>query len=219
MIRRAHALVALVLPLLASPLRAQTTSAATIIQRTAETYRQLTSLTAAFEQVVSSEMIGTFKSRGTLAQAGASRLSMRFADPPGEAIVIDGTSIWVYTPSTAPGQVLRMPIARASGYGVNLLAWLLDRPAERYKVTLVRQDEVGGTPVDVLQMTPVVEGLPFTSATLWLARSDALPRRVEVTERSGNHRTLTLSQLRTNAPLPPGTFTFTPPKGVKVIDQ
>lgn len=215
--RRAHALAALVLLLLASPLRAQ--SAAVIIQRTADTYRQLTSLTAEFEQVVSSEMIGKFTSRGTLAQAGTSRLSMRFSDPSGEAIVIDGTSIWVYTPSTAPGQVLRMPIARASGFGVNLLAWLLDRPTERYKVTLVRQDEIRGTPVDVLQMTPVVEGLPFTSATLWLARSDALPRRIEVKEQSGNHRTLTLSQLRTNTTLPPGTFTFTPPKGVKVIDQ
>ena len=215
--RRAGALVALVLLLSASPLRAQT--AAAIIQRTADTYRQLTSLTAEFEQVVSSEMIGTFKSRGTLSQAGASRLSMRFADPPGEAIVIDGTSIWIYTPSTAPGQVLRLPIARASGYGVNLLAWLLDRPTERYSVTLVRQDEVSDTPVDVLQLTPVVEGLPFTSARLWLARSDALPRRVEVTEQSGNHRTLTLAHIRTNTTLPPGTFTFTPPKGVKVIDQ
>jgi outer membrane lipoprotein carrier protein len=218
-IRRADALVALILLLLAPPLRAQTATAAAILQRTADTYRQLTSFTAEFEQVVSSEMIGTFKSRGTLAQAGASRLSMRFADPPGEAIVIDGTSIWIYTPSTAPGQVLRMPIARASSYGVNLLAWLLDRPTERYRVTLVRLDEVGGTPVDVLQMTPVVEGLPFTSARLWLARSDALPRRVEVTEPSGNHRTLTLAQIRTNTALPPATFTFTPPKGVKVIDQ
>lgn len=217
--RRADALIALVLLLLAAPLRAQTATPAAIIQRTADTYRQLISLTADFEQVVSSEMIGTFKSRGSLAQAGASRLSMRFADPPGEAIVIDGTSIWIYTPSTAPGQVLRMPIARASSYGVNLLAWLLDRPTERYQVSLIRQDEVRGTSVDVLQMTPVVEGLPFTSARLWLARSDALPRRVEVTEQSGNHRTLTLSNIHTNATLPPGTFTFTPPKGVKVIDH
>ena len=217
MIRRAPALAALVSLLAISPLRAQT--AAAIIQRTAVAYRQLTSLTANFDQVVSHEMIGTFESRGTLAQAGASRLSMRFSDPSGEAIVIDGTSIWIYTPSTAPGQVLRAPIARAAGYGVNLLAWLLDRPTERYTVSLLRQDHVGGTAVDVLHLAPAVEGLPFTSATLWLARSDALPRRVEVTELSGNRRTLTLSNLRTNAVLPPGTFTFTPPKGVKIIDQ
>lgn len=199
------------------PLQAQ--QADSLIDRTATAYRGLRSLTADFDQVVSNEMIGTFKSRGTLAQAGPSRLSMRFTDPAGEAIVIDGTSIWIYTPSTAPGQVLRTPIANAAGYGVNLLGWLLDKPAERYTVSYLRQDTVSGTTVDVLRLTPAVQGLPFTSATLWLARSDALPRRLEVTELSGNHRTLTLSKLATNATLPAGTFTFTPPPGVKIIDQ
>ena len=217
MIRRALALVLLLPILAAAPLRAQNADA--ILQRTADTYRQLRSLTADFDQVVSNEMIGTFKSRGTLAQAGASRLSMRFTDPAGEAIVIDGTFIWIYTPSTAPGQVLRAPIAKAAGYGVNLLAWLLDKPAERYRVSLLREDLVAGTAVDVLRLTPAVDGLPFTSAMLWLARSDGLPRRIEVTELSGNRRTLTLSRLRTDAVLPAGTFAFTPPKGVKVIDQ
>jgi len=216
-IRRAPALVLLLPFLAAAPLQGQ--SADAILQRTADTYRQLRSLTASFDQVVSSEMIGTFKSRGPLAQAGASRLSMRFSNPAGEAIVIDGTFIWIYTPSTVPGQVLRAPIARAQGYGVNLLAWLLDKPSERYTVRLLRQDQVADTPVDVLRLTPAVAGLPFTSATLWLAQSDALPRQIEVTEPSGNHRTLILSDLRTNNTLPAGTFTFTPPKGVKVIDQ
>jgi len=201
----------------AAPAHAQ--NADSIVQRTATTYRQLHSLTASFDQVVSNDMLGTYNSRGTLAQSGPSRLSMRFTDPAGEAIVIDGTWIWIYTPSTAPGQVLRAPIVRAAGYGVNLLGWLLDRPTERYAVSYLRADDIAGTAVDVLRMTPAVEGLPFTSATLWLARSDGLPRRIEVTEPSGNHRTLTLSKLRTNVTLPSDTFVFTPPKGVKVIDQ
>ena len=214
---RALALLAL-LPLCStSALVAQ--DAAAILQRTAAAYQQLRSLSAEFDQVISSEMIGTFTSRGTLAQAGASRLAMRFSDPKNEAIVIDGTYIWIYTPSTAPGQVLRMPIARASAYGVNLLGWLLDRPAERYHAVYLRQDTVAGTPVDVLHLLPAVEGLPFTSAVLWLARSDALPRRIEVTEPSGNHRTLTLSHLTPNAALPADAFVFTPPKGVKVVDR
>lgn len=201
----------------AAPLQAQ--SADSIIRRTSTIYRQLHSLTADFDQVISNEMIGTFKSRGALAQSGPSRLSMRFTDPAGEAIVIDGTSIWIYTPSTTPGQVLRAPLVRAAGYGVNLLGWLLDRPTERYTVSYLRADTVAGTAVDVLRLAPAVDGLPFTSATLWLARSDGLPRRLEVSEPSGNRRTLTLSKLRTNLTLPADTFTFTPPTGVKVIDQ
>ncbi len=216
MIRTGTALLGVAIAV-AAPLQAQ--RADSIIQRTSTIYRQLHSLTADFEQVVSNEMIGTFKSRGALAQSGPSRLSMRFTDPAGEAIVIDGTSIWIYTPTTAPGQVLRAPIVRAAGYGVNLLGWLLDRPTERYTVSYLRADSVAGTAVDVLRLAPAVEGLPFTSATLWLARRDGLPRRIAVTEPSGNHRTLTLSKVRTNVTLPADTFIFTPPKGVKVIDQ
>jgi len=215
-IRPAGALLLIVLCTV-PPLHAQ--RADSIIQRTSTTYRQLRSLSAGFDQVVSNEMLGTFKSRGTLAQAGASRLSMRFTDPAGEAIVIDGTSIWIYTPSTAPGQVLKAPITSAAGYGVNLLGWLLDRPAERYDARFLREDTVAGTPVDVIRLAPAVEALPFTTAVLWLAKGDGLPRRIEVTEPSGNHRTLTLSNLRTNPTLPAGTFTFTPPKGVKVIER
>ena len=214
---RVVTLLALLLLLPAQALHAQ--DAAAILQRTADTYRQLRSLGADFEQVIRSDMIGTFTSRGALAQSGASRLAMRFSDPKNEAIIIDGTYIWIYTPSTAPGQVLRMPIARASAYGVNLLGWLLDRPAERYQASYLRQDAVDGTSVDVLRLLPAVEGLPFTSATLWLARSDALPRRIEVTEPSGNHRTLSLSHLAPNVTLPADAFVFMPPKGVKVIDR
>jgi len=214
---RALALCSLLLLLSASAVRAQ--DAGALLQRTADRYRQLQSLGADFDQVVSSEMIGTFRSRGALAQAGASRLAMRFSDPKNEAIVIDGTYIWIYTPSTAPGQVLRVPIASASGYGVNLLGWLLDRPAERYRASYLRKDTVDGTAVDVLGLTPAVEGLSFTSATLWLARSDVLSRRIEVMECFGNHRTLILSHLKPNAPLPADAFVFTPPRGVKVIDR
>ena len=214
---RAAALLSLLLVLPGPALHAQ--SAATLLQRAADNFRQLRSLSADFDQVVKNEMVGTFASRGALVQSGASRLAMRFADPKGEAIVIDGTYIWIYTPSTAPGQVLRVPIASASGYGVNLLGWLLDRPAERYHAGYVRKDTVDGVAVDVINLEPAVVGLPFTGATLWLARSDGLPRRIEVTEPSGNHRTVTLSHLKPNPELPPDAFVFTPPKGVKIVDR
>lgn len=217
MIRTAAPLALAAATLLFSPATAQ--EAEPVMERAARTYRGLSALQAEFRQVVANEMVGTFESRGTLAQAGASRLSMRFSDPPGEAIVIDGTSIWIYAPSTAPGQVIRTPIAKAQGYGVNLLAWLLDRPAERYDATYLRGDKIGSTPVDVVRLMPKSRDLPFTQATLWLAQSDALPRRLEVIESSGNRRTLTLSKLRPNAKLPAGTFSFTPPRGVKIIDQ
>lgn len=194
--------------------------AASIVGRSSRVYRSLSSLAADFVQVIDNPMIDSAESRGTLVQAGEDRLAMRFTDPRGEAIVIDGRSIWVYTPSTTPGQVIRMGVPSGGPvYGYNILAWLLDRPAERYTATYVRSDRLNGRPVDVVRLDPAVPDLPFERAIVSLDKEDGLPRRLEITEHSGAIRTLTLSKVRTNRSVPEDTFVFKVPPGVRVIDQ
>ena len=63
-------------------------------------------------------------------------------------------------------------------YGYNILAWLLDRPAERYTPTYVRSDRLNGRAVDVVQLDPAVPDLPFERAIVWLDKEDGLPRRL-----------------------------------------
>lgn len=194
--------------------------AAAIVGRSSRVYRSLASMRADFVQVIDNPMIDSAESRGTLVQAGEDKLAMRFTDPPGEAIVIDGRSIWVYTPSTTPGQVIRMSVPSGGPvYGYNILAWLLDRPAERYTASYVRADRLNGRAVDVVQLDPAVPDLPFERAIVALDKEDGLPRRLEITEHSGATRTLTLSKVRVNRSVPKSTFTFEVPSGVRVVDQ
>jgi outer membrane lipoprotein carrier protein len=190
-----------------------------VIGRAARVYRSLSSLRADFVQIIDNPMIDSAESKGTLVQAGPARLAMRFSDPPGEAIVIDGKHVWIYTPSTVPGQVIRTPAPSGPVYGYNLLAWLLDRPAERYRASYLRTERVDGRMTDVIQLIPAVPDLPFIKAVVWLDRDQALPRRLEIHEESGATRTLTLSHIRVNESLPNQTFAFKPPKGVRVVDQ
>jgi outer membrane lipoprotein carrier protein len=199
---------------------AQAQDASAIVGRSSRVYRSLSSLKADFVQVIDNPMIDSAESRGALVQAGPDKLSMRFTDPPGEAVVIDGQSVWIYTPSTTPGQVIRTAVPSGGPvYGYNMLAWLLDRPAERYTASYVRGDKLNGRAVDVVQLVPAVPDLPFERAVLWLDREDALPRRLEITEHSGALRTLTLSKVRANQSVPAKTFTFDVPPGVRVVDQ
>jgi outer membrane lipoprotein carrier protein len=205
---------------LAAPSYAAAQDPQAIIGRAARVYRSLGSLKADFVQVIDNPMIDSAESKGTLVQAGPAKLAMRFSDPPGEAIVVDGKHVWVYTPSTVPGQVVRMETPRGGpAYGYNLLAWLLDRPTERYRPSYVRSERVGGRMTDVVQLIPAVPDLPFSKALVWVDRADALPRRLEIHEQSGATRTLTLSNIRVNQSLPPQTFTFKVPRGARVVDQ
>jgi outer membrane lipoprotein carrier protein len=202
------------------PAAARAQDANSIVGRSSRVYRSLSSLTADFVQVIDNPMIDSAESRGTLVQAGPDKFAMRFTDPPGEAVIIDGRSVWVYTPSTTPGQVIRMSVPSGGPvYGYNMLAWLLDRPAERYTASYLRADVVGGRSMDVVELVPAVPDLPFERAVLWLDRADGVPRRLEITEHSGATRTLTLSKVRVNQSVPDSTFRFQVPPGVRVVDQ
>jgi outer membrane lipoprotein-sorting protein len=64
-----------------------------------------------------------------------------------------------------------------------------------------------------------VADLPFERANVWLDRGDALPRRLEITERGGALRTLTLAKVQVNQRVPDSTFVFQVPSGVRVVDQ
>jgi outer membrane lipoprotein-sorting protein len=209
----------LVALLLAGSLQAQQDANA-IIGRSARVYRSLGSLQADFVQVIDNPMIDSAESKGTLVQAGPDKLSMRFSQPPGEAIVIDGQHVWVYTPSTVPDQVIRMAVPSGGpAYGYNLLAWFLDRPSERYQASYLKDDRIGGRAMDVIQLIPAVPDLPFEKAVIWLDRESGLPRRLEIHEHSGATRTLSLSNLRVNQQVSNRTFAFQVPKGARVVDQ
>jgi outer membrane lipoprotein carrier protein len=215
-INRLGAVVALTMA--AVPAQAQ--DADQLIGRASQVYRSLASLRADFVQVIDNPMIDSAESKGTLIQSGDAKLSMRFSDPPGEAIVIDGKHVWIYTPSTVPGQVIRTKVPSGGPvYGYNLLAWLLDRPAQRYKASYLRSERIDGRSTDVIQLIPAVPDLPFTRAIVWLDREDALPRQLEIHEESGATRTLHLKRLRVNESVPRQTFSFQVPSGARVVDQ
>jgi outer membrane lipoprotein carrier protein len=188
-----------------------------VMERTARAYRGLTSFSADFWQVIDDAMLGTFRSRGHLIQAGDDKLAMRFTDPAGEAIVLDGHDAWVYTPSTTPGQVMKISIASLPEF-FNLSRLLTD-PSRRFEARGLRQERVNGRLTDVVSLTPKDPNLPFSEATIWVDRQDGLPRRLRFQERTGGVRTLTFSAVRGNDRVSAAAFTFVVPAGVRVVDQ
>ncbi len=192
---------------------------AVIASRASRAYRTLTSFRADFHQVIEDRMIGTQESRGELIQSGEVKLVMRFSDPRGDAIVIDGTHVWIYTPSTTPGQVIRAPVSHDPVYGPNVLARLLDRPAERYELAHVGTETIDGAVTDAVEFVPNTADPLVRRATVWIDRREGLPRRLEFMEIGGVRRTLHLSRIRTNLPLARDTFVFQVPSGVRVIER
>ena len=191
-----------------------------VLDRASQTYQTISTLSADFVQVIVNPLIGSpDTTRGKLYQMRPSRFAMRFTAPKGDRIVADGRYLWLYTPSTTPGQVIRSRIPAVGTTGPNLIGQFVERPRERYSARYVRADSLGGTVVDMVALTPKQQDQPYSGAVIWVDRNDGLVRRIDITEASGQQRTVILGNLKVNHGAPGREFTFSPPAGVRVVDQ
>jgi len=191
-----------------------------ILDRASQSYQTIRTLAAEFTQVVANPLIGgADTTHGKLYQMRPSRFAMRFTSPRGDRIVADGRHLWLYTPSTTPGQVIRAAIPETGTTGPNLIGQFVERPRERYRARYLRADSLPDGLADVVALTPRATDVPYSEAVVWIDRDDGLVRRVEIAETSGQRRTVALTRLVVNRGVPSREFTFAPPAGLRVVDQ
>ncbi len=191
-----------------------------ILDRASASFDTVRTLQADFVQIIENPMLGDpDTTRGTLFQRRPSHFAMRFTDPKNDRVVADGRRLWLYTPSTTPGQVIRTAIPGTGTTGPNLIGQFVERPRERYDARYVRADSLPDGPVDVIALKPHATDLPYSAATVWISKQDGLVRRIEIVETSGQRRTITLQHLAVNQPIAAREFRFTPAAGVWVVDQ
>ena len=191
-----------------------------VLDRASAAYQRAQTVAADFVQIVVNPMLGEpDTTRGRLYQQRPSRFAMRFTQPSGDRVVADGRWLWLYTPSTTPGQVIRTRVPETGTTGPNLIGQFVERPRERYNARYVRADSTAAGWTDVIALTPRDSVLPYSGAVIWVGRADGLVRRLEITESSGQQRVVILRNLVENAPVAAREFRFTPPAGVRVVDQ
>ncbi len=199
-----------------APVRARAQDAPAALQRAESAYQGLTTLRATFTQTLVNPMLDDERAEGILFLERPNRFAMRFTDPQGDRIVVDGTWLWLYAPSTVPEQVIRQPVPSSGMVTPNLMGQFADRPLERYIARYVREDSLGGRRVDVVALVPKRRDLGFRSAEIAID-DDGMFRRISVVEESGQRRTLVLRNLTTGVTIPEAELRFEPPEGVKVV--
>ena len=203
--------------LVAAPLSAQGTDAT--IDRAVAAYARMKSARATFEQTLLNPLTGTtVVAKGEMLQQKPGRLSVRFTDPEGDRIVSDGKVLWAYMPSSNPRQVVKMPLTEGGAASVDLAEQFLKDPRTKYQISDAGAATVSGRATHALNLLPR-QPMQFTKATVWIDDRDGSLRQFEITDGNGLTRTVRLTSLALNVPVPSDAFTFKPPKGVKVFDQ
>jgi outer membrane lipoprotein carrier protein len=204
-------------------LATHTLSAQTVdqtIDRAVAAWQAAKTVRASFEQTLTNPLTGSeVTARGEFQQQGRNRLGIRFTDPAGDRIVADGRTLWIYIPSTTPGQVIRSSLARGAN-SVDLTGQFLTAPRSKYTISAAGTTSVGGRLAHGLLLIPKREGShPFTRATVWVDDRDGLVRQFEVTDQNGVTRRVRLTSISVNVPVDAAAFRFAPPKGVRVVQQ
>lgn len=196
----------------------QTTApdALAVLESAAERFAAMSGFCARFDQEVRNDILRqNTRSHGELCQARPDRFAMHFADPAGDLVIADGRDIWIYFPSTDPGQAFRTSMAASEGR-FDLHREFLSEPGERYAPTLEGREAVGGIETHRIALEPLRPS-PYLRARIWVGTGDPLIHRVEITEDDGLVRILDLSDMRLNPDIPADRFRFDPPDGVQVI--
>jgi outer membrane lipoprotein carrier protein len=191
-----------------------------VIKQAVTAWAKVSTLRATFEQTVTNPITGSkMLARGELQQRKPSRLAITFTDPVGDRIVADGKHVWVFLPSAAPGQVLKMTNAEAGASNTDLIGQFLTTPRSGYEVKDSGLDTVGNRPARALVLTAKPgQSLPFIRAKVWVDTRDYLIRQFESTDASGVSRHVRMLTMSPNVAVESAAFVFNVPAGARVIE-
>jgi outer membrane lipoprotein carrier protein len=204
----------------AAPATAQSSSN-NLLDRAVAAWAKVKTARASFEQTIDNPLTGnTLRSSGEYQQQRPGKLSVRFNDPATDRIVADGKYVWLYLPSTTPGQVIRSRLGEGGTGTVDLSAQFLTSPRKRFDITALGAKTVSGRATHAYRLVPKAgQDAQFKSAVVYLDDRDASVRQFEVTEPSGLQRTVRLTSFRANVPVDASAFTFTPPAGTRIVNR
>jgi outer membrane lipoprotein carrier protein len=202
----------------AFPVAAHAQSAGAVIDRAAAAYARLNSMRAEFTQTLTNPLTGsTQTTSGVILRKKPNFLSINFES--GDRVAADGSTLWVYLPSSTPGQVIKMPYTGANASSLDPADQFLNSPRTRFTVTSAGTATIGGRPTHAVTLIPKRASTEFKSAKVWIDDADSSVRQFDVENASGMTRHVVITSFTANPTLSNASFKFVPPKGARIVDQ
>jgi outer membrane lipoprotein carrier protein len=202
----------------ALPVVASAQDAGTIIDRAASAYAGLNSMRAEFRQTLTNPLTGNSQTTsGVILRKKPNLLNIRFES--GDRVAADGTTLWVYLPSSAPGQVMKMPYTGSNAGTVDPAEQFLNSPRTRFNVTSSGTANIGGRPTHAVTLVPKRANAAFKNAKVWIDDTDFSIRQFDVENANGLKRHVVITSFTANPTLSAASFRFAVPKGAKIVDQ
>lgn len=190
------------------------------LDRASAAYANMKTARVTFTQTLTNPLTNREEtSKGEMLQRLPGQYAVTFSVPAGDRIVSDGRTVWVYLPSTNPGQAFKLTVGDGAARVPDFTAWMLDAPKERFALSDGGTAVITARATHVVRLIPRDKSAPFASAKLWIDDGDGIVRQFETIDANGSARRVRIDSIQMNVPVSDHAFVFTPPPGVKVFDQ
>lgn len=184
----------------------------TLAQRVDHHYNQLHSLKTSFSE--SYEGLGMRRAEsGTLLLQKPGRMRWDYTSPAGKIFLLDGKYAWFY--SQGDPHVQRIAAKQLDDLRSPLRFLLGHTELEKELVHLTMDTSANGVFTLSGQPKGLEKRVPRMSLTV---NADGAITGIEIEESDGAITRFTFGSEQTNVPVPEGTFHFTPPAGIPVVD-
>lgn len=183
-------------------------SADEIVQRLKRKYDSITGMKARFTQEMRGQSSAT-TSGEIIMQGNKYRITT-----PQLTKVTNGTTVWDY--SAAERQVLVNNYV--DGENAFSPSSFFVTNSERFRIIKVDDQRLNGKAHWILKLYPRNQDAFMREVTLFIRQEDNMPTKFRVVDKNGTNATFTLSRIELNPRIRSNTFTFSPPRGVEVID-
>lgn len=198
--------------------RAQSPEA--VMDKAVANYASMKTMRAEFRQTITNPLTGTTSvSTGELLRRQPNLLAINFTNPKGDRVVADGRSVWVYLPSTSPGQVVRLTSSNRTAETVDPGAMFLTSPRSRYTMKSGGTAVVGGVNTSIVLLTPKSASTPFARAKAWIDATNGTVKQFEIVDQNGLTRTVVITRVIANPSISASAFKFSPPPKTRVLDS
>ena len=183
-----------------------------VAQRVDRHYNQLHSLKAGFRETY--EGLGMHRDEaGTLLLEKPGRMRWDYTDPRTKVFLLDGKYAWFY--ANGDQQVQRLPAKQLDDLRSPLRFLLGHTLVEKELTHLALAPAANGGYTLTGQPKGQEKRIPRLAITV---TADGAITGIEIEEGDGAITRFTFTGEQVNVPIPPGTFQFTPPPGIPVVN-
>jgi outer membrane lipoprotein carrier protein len=202
----------------ALPVASRAQNADAIIDRAVAAYARLNSMRAEFRQTLTNPLTGSAQTTsGVLLRRKPNLLSINFDS--GDKVAADGSTLWLYLPSSVPGQVIRVPYSGQNAIAYDPADQFLNSPRTRFTVSAAGAASLSGRSTHAVVLVPKRANAGFKSAKVWIDDTDSSIRQFDVENVNGLKRHVVITSFTANPNIARSNFRFVVPKGAKIVDQ